>query len=560
MHRIRPVLVSVIILLLSSLSVHSQIELVPPEHHVYAFLKRLQVRGVLIDQYTSSSLPYDRRTVASLLAHASERSDRMSRAERAMLQRYMVEFSYELGLPREERISITHMGLSDMLNPRQKYFYRFEDTTAVLSATVFLSGEMQQWNLQTIPERNTSLWQIGGGVSGTLGGWFGFSLHARNGYVAGSRKLGIQNIEVRRTYKIEEPDSRFFDTTRGHVRIANDWGSVVIGRERLIQGNGLHRNTLLFSDYAPKVDFVGINLNYKRFFFNFHHGWILSEETLVTGPDGITRRHIPDKYVTFHRFGSYFFDARLQVAVSEVIIYGDRGLEIAYLNPFLFFKSVEHSLRDRDKAMIAFDFQFRPFGGVEFYGDLLIDDLSIGKLGTNWYGNQYGFRLGGMLTPTFVGLPDALVSVDYVRIQPYVYTHRLPINRYTHGGYPLGNPTGPNSDMLDIRWDQLWSGRASTLIYTQRVRKGHNVLDEEGNLLRNVGGNIAQGHRPGDNVEVWFLDGNLEKINIFGISVRYEIFHQFYLSAGYEFREREKTWLGQTFHEHFMFGKLVIEL
>jgi len=538
----------------------AQIDLVPADHTVYKFLKRMQVRGALVQQFNTAFLPYDRETVGYFLKNVSDNREILSRSENAALQRYLVEFSYETGLDEYNRISLIGDGVTGLFDPRQKYLYRYEDETAVISAHLMVAGEYQYRDIETIADNNTSLWQIGGGVSGTLGGWFGFSLNAVNGYVAGSRELGRQNIEVERTYKIEEPDSRFYDFTSGHIRAANEWGSVTIGRERLIGGNGPHRSALFFSDYAPKIDYIGINLNYKRFFFDFFHGWILSDEEFEFIDDNIRVRSLPDKYISFHRFGAYFFNARLQLAISEMIIYGDRGIEIAYLNPFLFFKSVEHSLRDRDKAMIALDMQVRPVRGIELYGDLLIDDLAFDKLGTNWFGNQFAFRLGGIATPVFAGIRNAALFLDYVRIQPYVYTHRIPMNSYEHGGFPIGNPLGPNSDSWMVRWEQLLSGRSEVEFYYKRIRKGHNVTDEDGNLIRNVGGDISQGHRADDSTEVFFLDGNLENISIAGISLKYEFFHQFYFIAGYEYRKRDESWHQKTFSEHFMFGKVLIDL
>jgi hypothetical protein len=553
-----------IIIFLSTLSIaaslQSQIELVPADHEVYTFLKRMQVRGVLTAQYSGAYRPYDRQTVAELIRNVSERRSVLSRAEYAALQRYMIEFSFELSLPRGERVSLLNDGLGRLFGPRQKYLYRYEDATAVLTANLLLRTETQYRDIGTIPDKYTSLWQLGGGLSGTFGGWFGFSLHAVNGYIGGSRELGKQNIEVLRTYKIEEPDSRFYDITRGHIRAAHEWGSVTIGRERLIAGNGPMRSSLMFSDYAAEIDYIGLDLRYKRFFFNFFHGWILGDEEFVFLDEGVVARNLTEKYVSFHRFGLYFFDARMHIALSEIIVYGGRGFEIAYLNPFLFFKSVEHSLRDRDKALLALDMQIRPRSGMEIYGDVIIDDLAFDKLGTNWYGNQYAFRLGVTATPQMRVLRDATFNIDYVRIQPYVYTHRLPMNRYVHGGFPLGNPVGPNSDAWRIGWNHLLSGRSGMEVYFSRVRKGHNVTDDEGNLLRNVGGDISQGFRPDDSENVYFLDGNLEKSDIIGILLRYEILHQFFLTAGYEIRRRNELWKEQTFDEHFMFGRIVIEL
>lgn len=555
--RLYVLFITFLLVSICALQSHAQIELVPAEHEVYTFLKRLQIKGVLTGQYSSSFLPIDRRTVAKHLSDVIENRDRLSRAENSALERYMTEFSYELGLPREERISIIHNGLTDIFSARQKYLYRYEDEKAVISSDIYLAGEYQYHDIGTIPDTYASLWQIGGGLSGTVSNWLGFSLHAVNGYVGGSRELGKQNIEVARSYKIEEPDSRFYDFTRGHIRAANEWGSVTIGRERLIGGNGALRSTLLFSDYAPKIDYIGLNLHYSRFFFNFFHGWLLGEGKFIFLDDGIRTMHFPEKYLSFHRFGAFFFDARMQIAVSEIIVYGDRGVEIAYLNPFLFFKSVEHSFRDRDKAMLVLDMQIRPYPGIELYGDLLIDDLAFDKLGTDWYGNQIAYRVGGNATPPMGNLT---LNIDYVRIRPYVYTHRIFFNSYEHAGYPIGHPLGPNSDALTVRLNQMLSGRSGVELYYSGTRKGHNITDGEGNVVRNVGGDISQGYRLEDSEDASFLDGNLEKARLFGILIRYEFFHQFFLIMGYELRNREEIWHEQTFRDHFMFGKVVISL
>jgi hypothetical protein len=552
--------ISFLLVGICSIPSYAQTELVPAEHEIYNFLKRLQIKGVLTERYSSSFLPYDRRAIAKLIDDIIEKRERLSRTEIDALERFKTEFSYELGLPREERISIINHGLTDVLSTRQKYLYRYEDENAVISSNIFLGGEYQYHDVGTITDKYTSLWQIGGGLSGTVNDWFGFSLYAVNGYVAGSRELGKQNIEVARSYKIDEPDSRFYDFTRGHIRAANDWGSVTIGRERLIGGNGTRRNTLLFSDYAPKIDYIGLNLQYNRFFFNFFHGWLLGEGKFIVPEEGVLTLHFPEKYLSFHRFGAFFFDARMQIAISELIVYGNRGVEIAYLNPFLFFKSVEHSLRDRDKAMLMIDMQIRPYKGLEIYGDLLVDDLAFDKLGTDWLGNQVAYRLGGYVIPPVRWFGNMTINLDYVRIRPYVYTHRIFFNSYEHAGYPIGHPLGPNSDAWTIRLNQMLTGRSRLELYISGTRKGHNITDENRKLVRNVGGDISQGYRSGDNEYAHFLDGNLEKTGMVGFLVTYEFLHQFYLLFGYEFQNREETWREQTFRDHFMFCKIVIAL
>ncbi len=545
------------ILVCTSLPVQSQAEIVPADHRVYDFLYRMQVRGLLAGNFISSALPYDRKEVAALLDTLAHASRSFSSAERSLFNLLASEFSFELGLPIENRVSVYHEGPGSLISDRQKYLFRYEDPVAAMSVNLRLGLE-PQFRRSEGTATQASLLRMGGGFSGTFDGWLGFSLAAMNGFVAGSRGAALQNIEVRRTYKINEPDSRFFDETTGYLRIRNDWGSLTVGRNRLVYGTGPAGTALWFSNFSPEMDHIGIRLQYRGFTYNFFHGWLIGDRELVALPEAGFDTIIQQKYVSFHRIGLSVLRNRLNLAFSEIIVYGERGVELAYLNPFVFLKSVEHSQQDRDKAMLGFEIRGIPIGGTEVYGDLLIDDLAFEKLGTDSYVNQFAFRLGGSFIPSWV-LPDLLVSFDYVRIQPYVYSHRLVRNKFTHNGFPLGNPTGPNSEASTLFFNYIFNGRISADARFFFVRKGHNVTDE-GVLIRNVGGDIAIGFRHGDSEQVRFLDGNLERIRGFGIHLKFEIIRQLFLRGGYEMNYREETWKNQTFYDHFMFGEVILVL
>jgi hypothetical protein len=538
---------------------YGQMELVPADHRVYDFLHRMQVRGIMTDVYNQSTLPYERREVARFLTSMMTKQDAMSHTEKNYLDNFISEFSYELGQPRDERVSLYSSGPAGLLENKQKYLYRYEDPDAVLSLHFIFAGEPQRWKIRDVDATGTALWQIGGGISGSFGGWFGFSLHARNGYVSGSREAALQNIKVRRTYKITEPESRFFDETSGYIRIGNDWGSVTVGRNRLIFGTGQRDAAFLFSDYAPEMDNIGLRLSYKGFSYHYFHGWLLGDPILLVDPVQGYDRDISEKYVSYHRFGFSTLQNRLNIAFSEIIVYGERGVELAYLNPFIFYKSAEHSLQDRDKAMIGVEIRGIPMRGLEIFGELLVDDLAFDKLGTDSYSNQFAYRIGGTIVPRNF-LRNALITLDYARIFPYVYTHRLHRNVFTHNGFPLGNPVGPNSDTWTMRWNQILSGSFIVNGYARFVRKGHNITDEEGNLIRNVGGDIRQGFRVNDNQSVVFLDGNLEKTGSFGVQAAYEIVRQFFVTGGVEYSKRDETWNSKTFNEFFMFGSIELRL
>jgi len=93
----------VIFLVITLCSAIGQVELVPAEHRVYEFLKRMQTAGILKD-YNSGVLPYSRREVASFLSiinnelsnKSSDGVMKLGRGDFEILKDFLVEFEYEI--------------------------------------------------------------------------------------------------------------------------------------------------------------------------------------------------------------------------------------------------------------------------------------------------------------------------------------------------------------------------------------------------------------------------------------------------------------------------------
>jgi hypothetical protein len=110
-----------------------------------------------------------------------------------------------------------------------------------------------------------------------------------------------------------------------------------------------------------------------------------------------------------------------------------------------------------------------------------------------------------------------LLSAEYVRIDPFTYSHRSVNASYTHMGAPVGYGMQPNSDRIALQ-GRLWiTARTSLRIDADYTRWGENIVNADGTILMgedprfpgsgiiapigNVGADIARGD--GD-----FLQGN----------------------------------------------------
>jgi hypothetical protein len=180
-------------------------------------------------------------------------------------------------------------------------------------------------------------------------------------------------------------------------------------------------------------------------------------------------------------------------------VYGRRGPELAYLNPLYPVKAAEHALYDRDNTLFSLETTVRPLRGVEGNFTWLVDDLATATLGDGDYGNKWAIQTG-----LKVALPKAGATLfgEYVRIEPYTYSHRFQedgiyFNSYVHNGFGLGHPLGPNADQWLVGLNAWMPYRTRVRVSGRYVRKGENFLADDGTLV-NVGGDVRNGEPPED--------------------------------------------------------------
>ncbi len=485
----------------------AQVEHVPITHPVYEFLDRLGVEGLLPAQ-SSSMLPLDRGEVASLLQFTAASRSLLGRVDVVTLDKYLRGFAPDAGTRPEEDMVIVgdHASLSGFLDglasQKQKYLVAIVDSMAIVYGELLGSIEYRSMHGDTYGDVDATLKTIGGRFRGTIAGRVGFLLQSTNGVLSGNRTYALSDPHLATNEKLNALTSPNFDETEAYVRLSFGWAAVQFGREFSTIGVG-YGDRLLLSDNAPAFDALGIDVHYKAFRFKFLHGALLRDPVLFPGLL-VKESDLATKYLALHRFQFTLFD-RVNIAASEMVIYQRLSPEFAYLNPVNFFKSAEHSLRDRDNALLAFDVEYFAAPGYKVYGSWLIDDIDFSRIGTGWWGNEFGWQ-GGAYLADVAGLPALDALVEYTRIEPYVYSNRIAGNDYSHSGVGLGHQLLPNSDEILGQLRLRFSEKLRTRLHFAYQRHGQNVMAGD-SVLRNVGGSVTQGHREGDSESARFLDG-----------------------------------------------------
>jgi hypothetical protein len=376
--------------------------------------------------------------------------------------------------------------------------------------------------------------QVGGRIFGTLSNSVGFLFQAGSGRtLGGTPAFLLTDKQLAKDFDFRV-DGRFFYVHEAQLRFDKDWFSVNIGRETRLMGAG-YFSRLLLSDNAPSLDAVSLGARFEGFEYRTMYFSMLGQPEPNPNSYG-AGTFIPSKYMTIHR--AAFRGDWGEFGVSETMMYSRRGIDLGYMLPLALFRIISGQLRDRDNYLLNFDLTLRPWRGVQFKGTFVLDDLRMPEIGRSWWGNKWAWNTGLMLSPERSPF-DA--TLEYTRVEPYTFSHFDIQNAYTNDGILCAGSLPPNSDEITgaLRW--WWGGRYPLVLTASLRRHGDNLLDAQGNLLRNVGGSVFRtlrfdaNQKPIDSERVVFLDGNREHRLLLGLSGGIELARQWNVQMRYQF-------------------------
>lgn len=289
------------------------------------------------------------------------------------------------------------------------------------------------------------------------------------------------------------------------------------GYDRNFLGNGYR--SLLLSDFAGNNLFVKINtrfwkLNYQNLFMELHQGV----------NNNSTSNLVPKKYATMHHLSMNVLPW-LNIGVFESVVFGRTNrFEFGYLNPIIFFRSIEGNLGSADNALVGADFKANLFKKVQVYGQLLVDEFNLTKLrndSSGWWGNKTGLQLG-LKYSDVANIQNLDLQLELNRVRPFTYSHFDAVSNYSHYNQPLAHPLGANFNevIAILRYQPV-----GKLNVTARLIYWKQGLDSANG--RNYGSNIFRINTDGRNREFGYE--LLSGVKATGINASF--------LASYEFKE-----------------------
>lgn len=511
------IILIIILLLFLSKGIYSQGLFVEYDHPVYLFLERMEAAG-FIENYPNETKPLLRSKITEYLSEIFDKRFLLNRTDRDLLNYFVDEFNFDItGKIDRYEILLQSKDYSITSN-REKFIYAYIDRD---NFSFFIKSHLSFSTLNQFNQKSAQLIDGGGRIYGSLKKFLGFEIDGKNGYVYGAKSTALKIQPLSYNFKLnEKPENRFFDRSYGYLSFEVPNFNLGIGKNRQTFGYGI--NKLILSDYSPEFDKIFMNVNFKSFTFDFIHGWLQNSKSSID-------TSLLQKYFVYHRI-AFSPIKNFRVGFGESVIYLRTSPELSYLNPFNFYKSVEHQLQDRDNALLFFDLEFLPIKNMRLYSTYLIDDIDFSKIGKHWHGNKTALNLGTKFSSEIYETPIDL-QIEFTRIEPYTFSHRIDNLSYDNFDLPLTSDQPPNSYQFDFSINADFSPRFKIVSNFAYTKWGKNYSNDGG--LVNVGGDIKLGKQESDSDTVFFLNGKIETIYKINLKMTYEIFRNIKIKANF---------------------------
>ncbi len=229
----------------------------------------------------------------------------------------------------------------------------------------------------------------------------------------------------------------YFDA-RGYITFnAAKYIDITFGYDKNFIGNG--QRSLFLSDFSNNTLFLKLNtriwkFNYQNIFMELNSAARFAADILL-----------PKKYAAMHHL-DIAVSKRVNIGLFEGVVFGRRDkFDFGYLNPVIFYRSIEQQNGSFDNSVVGLDFKANLPHRLQIYGQLSLDEFKLSEIKNNkgWWANKWGIQLGAKYIDAF-GIPNLDLQVEHNRVRPFTYSHRDSIANYTHYNQPLAHPLMAN--------------------------------------------------------------------------------------------------------------------
>jgi len=300
-----------------------------------------------------------------------------------------------------------------------------------------------------------------------------------------------------------------FFTAKGYITFnITKHISAQLGQDKNFIGNGYR--SLFLSDFSSNYMFFKTTTNVGKFNYTTLFAKL---NPFLASEYG---KHHPTKFMTMH-YLNVNLSNQFTIGIFESVTFGNtdsiqpRTFDFNYVNPFIFYKSVEEG--GPDKAHIGFDLKWNFLRHFSFYSQIFIDEFLFKNIinHTGWWANKQAVQVGLKCIDVF-GIKNLDMQLEENIVRPYTYTafsistynNYANYHNYTNYQQPLADPFGANfyESIGILRYQP--SKRLSFVVKTIYTiigldppgkNYGSNIFLDYNTHVKDFGNTISQGVR-----------------------------------------------------------------
>jgi hypothetical protein len=541
-------------LFFSSIPLFSQGTYIPLGSQTYNYIDRFEIKTGLINGLHTSNKPYDRKMIMDYIGKVDTGDieiDLTKMDEKNIQYIYKDNFEFDLdeNIERRDRAVLGFM----YKHPAHLLSVEVPHFKACINPAVYVrvGNEFSDNNFKFFNSKGFEL-------RGQIDNWVGFyaqftSEQGRfpnyiNQYVADNR------VVPRAGYWKEYKNGGYdYFLAKGYVTFTpSKHIHFQFGYDNNFIGDGIR--SMFLSDFTNNYMFLKINTNVWK--FNYQNIFAELTKYYGHGSDGLLGK----KYMAMHHL-SFNATKWLNIGIFESVVFSrENHFELQYLNPLIFYRSIEQALGSPDNAFIGFDIKANFAKHFQIYSQLLLDEFNFSKEFSapgkgkfyglfhpnKWWGNKFAAQLGIKYIDAF-GIDHLDIQLEGNVSRPYTFSHTDTITSWTHYNQPLAHPLGANFTEIiaEIKYQPIQQlFLSSRFIYnklgenTRTQNWGSNPLRPYSTFINEFGNYIGQGVQ----AKQYYLD----------FLATYEPWHNIFIDLNYIYRKKNSEDNTRDMQTHFL--------
>lgn len=441
-------ILSLFICVIATVNLHAQVVY---EHisntTIYTFLDELANTGTI--DLAKATKPYAKTFIAEKLVEAKTKENQLTKRQKQEIDFYLQAYKVDLPEMFEDKFGMLDVipdnRWATSVNPLGGFY---KDSFATVSVKPILGYKIMNNENGTLTHR----WS-GAETYGYFGKHLAFYASLRDNIESQwlekpeylTRRTGNA---VKRNWDGEQGQVAFTEM-RGGITYDWNWGNIALTKDHVEWGTG-YAGTNIFSGRTPSFAMIKFNIKPVKWFeFDFYNGWLVSgvidSVNSYYGNAEEVRTVFRQKSIAANMFSFYPWQ-HTRFSFGNAIVYSDMENNPVYLNPFLFYKSVDHTYNAVDavagnnggqNGSMFLEFSTRALNKFHFYSTLFIDEISMSKIfvpeeQTSMVSWKVGMRTNNLL-------PNVSFTAEYTRTRPWAYKHYINTTTFESNGYNLGH-------------------------------------------------------------------------------------------------------------------------